>query len=82
MIYGIYSVRDSATGFLNISLDVNDKAAIRNFGHACKNTDSLFFTHSSDYTLYKLGEFDTDNGEIINEAIPKRIICADEFERR
>lgn len=82
MKYGIYSIRDAATGYLGISADVNDQAATRNFGHACKNTDSLFFTHSSDYTLYKVGEFDTDTGIITGYGVPDRLVCADQLNRK
>ena len=71
MNYGIYTLRDSRTGFLNISLDVNNAAAARNFEHASKNTDSLFFTNPSDYTLFKLGEFETDTGKITVYDVPE-----------
>lgn len=62
MIYGMYAIRDLKTGFLNISLEQNDNSAIRNFEHACMNSDSLFYTHGSDYSLYRIGTFDTDTG--------------------
>lgn len=64
MIYGIYSMRDVKTGFLPCNVDVNDESAIRNFEFAFKHNDSLFATFPSDYSLYKLGEYDTDSGEI------------------
>lgn len=62
MIYGVYSIKDVKTGYLPPTYDVNDLSAMRNFEHACQNTDSLFFTHSKDYSLYKIAMFDTDNG--------------------
>lgn len=64
MKFGLYSIKDLKTGYLPISTDHNDNSAIRNFEHACKNTDSLFFTHPSDYQLWKLGTFDSDTGVI------------------
>lgn len=81
MRYGVYSIRDSVTGFINITTDVNDTSAKRNFRHAYKNTDSLFNSHSSDYTLYKIGYFDTETG-IIEDVCPiENIVCADQFMR-
>lgn len=65
MTYPIYSIRDIKTGYLQPTIDMNDDSAIRNFEHAVNNTESLFFTHSSDYSLYKLGMFDTETGEIV-----------------
>lgn len=62
MIYGVYSIRDSKTGFLSLMLDQNDNSAMRNFQHACANAQSLFFTHPSDYDLCKLGTFESSNG--------------------
>lgn len=64
MIYGVYSIHDAKTGFLNITLDQSDESAIRGFEHACLNTDSLFFTHPADYALHRLGSFDTDTGSL------------------
>lgn len=64
MIYGIYSMRDVKTGYLPCNVDVNDDSAKRNFDFAFKNANSMFANYPSDYSLYKLGEYDTDSGEI------------------
>lgn len=69
MIYGIYAVRDVKTGFLSPTLDVNGDSAIRNFEHALMRADSLFFTHPSDYSLYRIGDYDTETG-LITPAVP------------
>lgn len=65
MIYGVYSIRDLKTGYLSITLEQNDASAIRNFEHACSRSDSLLYSHGSDYSLYKLGTFDTDTGTVV-----------------
>lgn len=65
MIFGLYSIKDLKTGYLPVNTDHNDESAIRNFEHACKNTDSLFFTHPADYQLFKLGTLNSETGEII-----------------
>lgn len=80
MIYGIYSIRDAKTGFLNITLDQSDAAAIRGFEHATRNADSLFFTHPSDYSLFKIGEFNTDTG-VITSCVPEVLVHATDFVR-
>lgn len=64
MIYGVFSIKDAKTGYLPPTFDINDLSAMRNFEHACQNPDSLFFTHPQDYTLYCIGSFDTDSGEL------------------
>lgn len=65
MIYGVYSVRDLLTGFMSLSLDANDASARRNFAHAVNRVDSLFNSHPEHYVLYKVGTFNTENGELI-----------------
>lgn len=64
MKYGIYVIRDVHTGFFSPTADVNDQTAIRNFEHAVSQGQSLMFTHPEDYSLYKIGEFDSDTGEL------------------
>lgn len=74
MNYGIYTIRDSKTGFLPLTVDNNDASAMRNFEHAAENNNSLFYTHASDYDLCRLGSFDTDTGEITLEKLT--VICS------
>lgn len=63
---GIYSLQDRLNGFMSITIDDKDEIAIRGFQHAlaCAPRDSLFMTNPDDYSLYKIGEFDTDSGQI------------------
>ena len=64
MKFGIYCIKDNINGFMTPTLDNNDPSAVRNFANAMTNTKSLFYTHPSDFSLYKVGEFDTDSGII------------------
>lgn len=66
MKYGLYAVRDVKTGYLPPQADINDYSAIRNFNHACMDKSSLMFTHGADYELYKIGDYDTECGEIVS----------------
>lgn len=79
MIYGVYSVRDLLTGFMSVSLDVNDASARRNFAHAVNRGDSLFNSHPEHYVLYKLGSFNTETGllevcdmQIVTDAVNEK----------
>lgn len=76
MKYGIYSIRDMKTGFLPPTVDVNALSAMRNFEHACYNSDSLFFSHPEDYSLFALGTFDTDTGRICPDDNPTELVSA------
>ena len=64
MKYGIYVIRDQRTSFLTPTVDLNDASAMRNFEHAVQDKHSLFFSHVEDYSLYRIGTYDTDTGSI------------------
>lgn len=65
MKYGLYTMKDEKVGYLQVTQDVNDYTAIRNFTHAITAEGSLFNANKSDFKLYKLGEFDSATGEIV-----------------
>lgn len=72
MKYGIYCLRDIKTGYMGLTLDMNDNAAMRNFEHAKSKTDSLMFTHPEDFSLYCLGMYDSEKGEVYG--LEKRLV--------
>lgn len=72
MKYGLYSVLDRKTGFLPVNADQNDQSARRNFEHAIQQP-GILNTHSEDFVLYKVGEFDNETGDVTH-LIPT-IIC-------
>lgn len=73
MIFGIYAIRDVHTGFLAPTVDANDNVAKRNFAHAVSREESLFYTHPSDYSLYKIGTYDSDTA-LIDPINPPKIV--------
>lgn len=73
MNLGVYCMRDVKTGFMTPTFDVNDQTAIRNFSHSVVNSDSILFSFAKDFSLYKLGEFDSDSGCIIPLDLPKHL---------
>ena len=73
MIISLYSVNDALNGFGPISLQNNDAAAYRSFAEVFKDVYS-----PSDYSLFKLGSFDTETGEIIPD-VPTIVCRATDF---
>nr|CAI9750268.1 DNA binding protein [Microvirus sp.] len=76
MIYGVYAIKDAKTSFMPCNVDFNDASAIRNFEHAVLVPDSLMRSHAADYTLYRLGSYNTETGIIVSEADPQQIADA------
>ncbi len=76
MVFGIYCVRDVKSGFQTPTAQVNDAVAIRGFASAVINSDSVLFTHASDFALYKVAEFDADTGRITPLDLPVELIQA------
>ena len=64
MIYPMYSIRDIHTGFMTPMTDMNDNSAARNFAHVIRSSDGVMHTHPSDFDLFKIGSFDTENGQL------------------
>lgn len=82
MNLGVYSIRDCKTGFMAPTLEQNGDCAIRNFTHAIEmTTDSLFFTHASDFSLWHIGDFSTDTGLITPVVPPVHLMDADQIKK-
>lgn len=64
MIYGLYAMRDSRTGFMSPVIEANDDAAIRNFAHTVRQSDGILSTFCQDFSLFRLGDFDADTGRV------------------
>lgn len=73
MKYPIYAIRDVHVGFGQITVSENDAVAMRQFHNAIDIDNSLFQTAPSDFSLFRIGEYDTDTGFI--EPIAPTIIC-------
>lgn len=73
----VYSIRDVRTGFLAPSVEISDAVAKRNFEHAVMSGPaSLFTSHPEDYSLWSIGAFDSDTGEIVPANPPGCILQA------
>lgn len=62
----VYSIRDSLTGYMQPSFEINDAVAMRNFRSAVLNLRSgnLLNSDPQDFALCRLGEFDTSDGQL------------------
>lgn len=69
MILSVYAMRDALSGFLTPTFEVNDQVAERNFVHAVTNAglDSILSSHFDQFSLYRLGTFDSDSGALTSE---------------
>ena len=82
MKFGVYAVRDLKVGFQSVTIQPNDVAAVRGFESTVINSDSVLFTHSEDFSLFKLGEFDQDSGRLIPLELPMQLVEASACLRR
>lgn len=69
MIYQLYAIRDTKTGFMTPVCEVNEDAAIRNFYHSVAASEGILRTFSKDFDLYKIGLYDADRG-VISPVVP------------
>lgn len=68
----LYCIRDVKVGFMAPTPDMSDQSAIRNFSYAI-NGDGIMNYSPKDFDLYKVGEFDTDTGQI-DSCLPDLIV--------
>ena len=73
MNYPIYSVHDALVGYQSPTLMNNDAHAMRNFAEAFEGTKN-----PQDYSLWHIGNFDTDTG-LIENIVPQIICRASDF---
>lgn len=59
-----YALHDSKTGFQTPNFAYSDQAAIRDFGNAVLSQRGIFANYAADFTLYKVGYFDTESGTL------------------
>ena len=73
MKYPIYVIRDIKTTYLTPTIDFNDASAMRNFSHALKQEGSVLYSYPQDYSLWKIGVFDNETGDLEN-MIPELVM--------
>lgn len=79
MILKMYSIYDNAAKTFNKCMFFSqDGEALRALIQEVNREDSMLCKHPEDYTMFRLGMMDTDNGEIIPET-PEKIAFALEY---
>lgn len=76
MTYGVYAMRDVKVGFMTPTFDVNDESAKRNFIHAVLTSDSILSSFANDFSLYRLGDYDTETGQLLPLSLPLHLFDA------
>lgn len=70
----LYAIRDKiAEVFGEITLDINDATAKRNFAYRMQNNSNMQFS-AGDLELYRVGEFEAHKGVIV-PVQPAVLIC-------
>lgn len=70
----IFSIHDSkADAYLPIFLSPNEATGIRMFAHGVNNPEQSFSMFPADYTLFLVGEFDQETGNVSNFDIKKNL---------
>lgn len=79
MMLSIFAVFDSkAAVFGTPFFDQQEASAIRNFSDAVNdssNPNNMWHKHPEDFSLFHLGEFDNNSGELVPN-IPKSLVTA------
>lgn len=74
MKFPIYSYRDKEVGFGSPIVESNDITAKRGFSMQMNNPSGIMNFSPGDFDLYRIGEFDPDNGMIVPESVPV-LVC-------
>lgn len=73
----IFSIYDSkAQGYISPWCVPSTAFAVRIFSDDCNNPESAFWMHPEDYTLFELGSFDVETGNIEKQATPLAVVKA------
>ncbi len=74
MKYGIYCIYDEAARiFTAPTIDISDESAIRNFQKMCSDAGSIMNFKPADFSLYAVGFFDAETGNIEPLVPPSRV---------
>lgn len=83
MIYGVYSIFDSAAGvFTAPTIDISDASAVRAFQQAIANSASIMNFKPDDFSLYQVGTFDVETGKLDPFVPPSRLIVGSDGDYR
>ena len=83
MIYGVYAIYDSAAHvFTAPTIDISEASAVRSFQQAIANSGSVMNFKPDDFSLYQVGTFDVETGELEPFNPPSRLIVGSDGDYR
>lgn len=83
MIYGVYAIYDSAAHvFTAPTIDISDASAVRSFQQAIANSGSVMNFKPDDFSLYQVGTFDVETGELEPFTPPSRLVVGSDGDYR
>ena len=83
MIYGVYAIYDSAAHvFTAPAIDISDASAVRGFQQAIANSCSVMNFKPDDFSLYQVGTFDVETGELEPLTPPSRLFVGSDGDCR
>lgn len=83
MKYGVYAIYDSAAHvFTAPTIDISDASAVRSFQQAIANSGSVMNFKPDDFSLYQVGTFDVETGELEPFTPPSRLIVGSDGDYR
>lgn len=65
MKYPMFSMRDEKVGFGQPMVHMSEEVARRDFAYKINQPDSMMGFAPKDFSLYRVGEFDTDSAKIV-----------------
>lgn len=74
--YNLYSIRDDKVGFMVPTADPNDAVAIRSFTSACKRAMAEQDERVYDLSLYRVGSFNIDSGQVESLDPPVHLVSS------
>lgn len=76
----LYTVKDIKVGSIGAVLKFrNDALAIRSFGDAVAQKDSIYNAHPEDFAIICIGEIDEESGIIDPYAVPRLVASACDY---
>ena len=82
MILKIFTIKDKKSNFGQLFTEQNQLVALRNFNELCNSKDTMINKYPEDYSLYEIGEYDTETGEVKGYKTLKEIASAESFAKK
>lgn len=73
MFYPVYAIRDEKVGFGTPRIHLNEEVAKRQFGYEINQEGSLMGYAPADYSLYYIGNYNTDSAHFESK-LPEYIL--------